>query len=37
MYNYLIVYKLMNDVKLFLFHSNTWNQLTVYKQMINIT
>ena len=35
MYIYLNVYKQMTDVKLWLLHSNTWNYLTVYKQMIN--
>ena len=34
MYIYLNAYKQMTDVKLLLLHSNTWNHLTVYKQMI---
>ena len=35
MYINLNVYRQMTDVKSFLFHSNTWNHLTVCKQMIN--
>ena len=35
MYIYLNVCKQMTDVKLLLLHSNTWNHLTVCKQMIN--
>ena len=35
MYIYLAACKQMTDVKLLLLHSNTWNHLTVYKQMIN--
>ena len=27
----------MTDVKLLLLHGNTWNHLTLYKQMINET
>ena len=34
-YIYLNVCKQMTDVKSLLLHSNTWNHLTVYKQMIN--
>ena len=34
MYISLNVCKQMTDVKLLLLHSNTWNQLTVCKQMI---
>ena len=33
MYNYLNVNKEMTDGKLLRLHSNTWNHLTVYKQM----
>ena len=33
MYIYLNVCKWMNDVKLFLLHTNSWNHLTVCKQM----
>ena len=35
MYIYLITYKQMINVKLLLLHSNAWNHLTVYKQVIN--
>ena len=35
MYIYLNVCKQMTDVKLLLLYSNTWNHLTVRKQMIN--
>ena len=27
----------MNDVKLLLLHSNTWNHLTMYKQMSSVS
>ena len=33
MYIYLTVCKQMNDVKLLLLNSNTWNHLTVCKKM----
>ena len=32
---YLNVYKQMTDVKLLLLHRDTWNNVTVCKQMIN--
>ena len=35
MYIYLNVCKQMTDIKLLLLHRNTWNNLTVCKQMIN--
>ena len=35
MYIYLNACKQMTDVKLLLLHCNTWNHLTLYKQMIN--
>ena len=35
MYIYFNVCKQMTDVKLLLLHSNTWNHLTMCKQMIN--
>ena len=35
MYVYLNVFKQMTDVELLLLHSNTWNYLTVCKQIIN--
>ena len=35
MYIRLNVYKQMTDVKLLFLHSNTWNHLTLCKQMIN--
>ena len=35
MYIYLNVCKQMTDIQLLLLHSNTWNHLTVCKQMIN--
>ena len=35
MYIYLNVCKQMTDVKLLLLYSNTWNHLTVCKQIIN--
>ena len=35
MYIYLDMYKQMTDVKSWLLHSNTWNHLTVCKQLIN--
>ena len=35
MHDHLTVCKQMTDVKLLVLHSNTWNFLTVCKQMIN--
>ena len=35
MYNHFIACKDMTDVKLLVLDSNTWNNLTVCKQMIN--
>ena len=35
MYIYLNVCLQMTDVKLLLLHTNIWNHLTLYKQMIN--
>ena len=34
MYIHLNVYKQITDVELLLIHSNTYNHLTLYKQMI---
>ena len=34
MYVYLNAYKQVTDVKLLLLPNNTWNHLTVYKEMI---
>ena len=36
MYIYSNVFKQMIDIKLLLFHYNTWNDLTVCKQITNI-